>query len=132
MRPAGVLTLVPGSFAFSYQAGGAIPAPATLSVNGGAGQIFSVTAGSAGWLTVNPMSGVGPATLSVAVNPAGLASGTYSGVIVVDNNTGLGGTSQSVAVMLTVAGASPPANLASPLAFTYQAGGALPASQSGP
>jgi hypothetical protein len=40
----------------------------TLSVNGAAGQIFSVTAGSAGWLTVNPLSGVLPAALSVAVN----------------------------------------------------------------
>jgi hypothetical protein len=109
--PVGVSTLVPGSFAFSYQAGGAIPAPVALSVNGGAGQIFSVTAGNTGWLTVNPLSGVAPAALSVAINPAGLDSGTYSGVIIVEANTGLGVTSQNVVVTLTVADASPPANL---------------------
>jgi hypothetical protein len=91
---------------------------------GGAGQIFSVTAGSTGWLTVNPLSGVLPAAL---VNPAGLASGIYSGVVVVEANTGLGATSQNVIVTLTVADAS--ADLVSPLAFTYQAGGTLPASQ---
>ena len=94
---------------------------------GGAGQIFSVTAGSTGWLTVNPLSGVLPAALGVAVNPAGLASGIYSGVVVVEANTGLGATSQNVIVTLTVADAS--ADLVSPLAFTYQAGGTLPASQ---
>jgi hypothetical protein len=42
-------------------------------------------------------------------------------VIIVEANTGLGVMSQNVVVTLTVADASPPINLASPLAFTYQA-----------
>src|SRR5207249_528809 len=67
--PSQVLTLAPGSFAFTYQSGGAIPAAQTLSI-GGRGLIFTVTTASAGgWLSVIPLSGAAPATLSVAVNP---------------------------------------------------------------
>jgi hypothetical protein len=72
---------------FSFQSGGATPAPQSFT-SGGAGIVSPEAISDGSWLSVNPSSGNSPATFSCSVNPAGLAPGTLSGlVIVTDANT---------------------------------------------
>jgi uncharacterized protein (TIGR03437 family) len=106
--PSPVPTITPSSLSFNYQTGSANPFDQTISLGGAAGLIFTATASSSGWLAVNPSGAATPANLTVAVNPAALSPGTYSGVILIATNTGSMGTSQSVAVTLTVSTAAAP------------------------
>lgn len=106
--PSPVLTITPSSLAFTYQTGSVNPFDQTISLGGSAGQIFTATASSSGWLAVSPPGAATPANLTVAVNPSALVAGTYSGVILIATNSGSTGTSQSVAVTLTVSTAAAP------------------------
>ncbi len=103
-------TIAPGSLAFNYQTGSANPANQTLAltVAGGASLAFTATASSAGWVVVSPSSGAAPANLTVSVNPAGLLPGTYSAVILIATSTGSTGSSQNIAVTLTILAVAPP------------------------
>src|SRR5207244_8111458 len=87
---------------------------------------------SATWLSATPASGSTPGSLSVSVNPSGLAAGTYNGTISVAA-TGAGNSPRTVAVALTVTAAPPPSpNLSttpSSLNFAFQIGSANPAAQ---
>jgi hypothetical protein len=80
---AGALETTPGTFAFTYQIGGSAPPaqPLTVTLSGGALSFTAAASTVSTWLTVSPNSGSTPANLSVLVNPAGLAAGTYSGTI---------------------------------------------------
>jgi uncharacterized protein (TIGR03437 family) len=121
------LTLSPGLLGFAYTLGAAAPPNQIVQVSGSQSFTAAATTSTGGtWLSVTPTSGTGSASLTVTANPAGLAAGSYSGAIVV---TPAGGTAQTVAVTLTVS-APGLAATPNPLAFTYQAGGTLPASQS--
>ena len=110
------LSVTPGSLTFNYQTGSANPPDQTLllTVSGVAGLAFTATASSAGWLTVSPSSGAAPISLVVTANPAGLSAGTYSGVILIATNAGSSGSSQSIAVTLTIS-AAPPAPIVNPV-----------------
>ncbi|MFN7993309.1 MAG: hypothetical protein U0Q18_06895 [Bryobacteraceae bacterium] len=106
------ITLTPATLAFTYQLGGSVPAAQAVQVASSSGNLpFTVaasTSGSSGnWLSVTPASGTSPGSLSVAVNPAGLATGTYNGTVTV-SSTGAGNSPQSVAVTLTVAAGATP------------------------
>ncbi|HTQ54518.1 MAG TPA: hypothetical protein VMI94_08675 [Bryobacteraceae bacterium] len=120
-------SISPTTMAFAYTQQGALPSPQTIQVTGGVAYTASATTTpSASWLSVTPTSGTGNGTLTVSVNPAALAAGTYAGTITV---TPTGSTAQTVAVTLAV---SPPATLTAtptPLAFAYVAGNPAPASQ---
>ena len=48
-------------------------------LNTGDGTLTFTATDDATWLTVTPASGTAPRDLSVAVNTAGLAAGTYNG-----------------------------------------------------
>jgi len=75
------LAIAPGQLIFVAPAGGPAPAAQTLAVTStGAPLSFTAAAGSL-WLGVTPTSGTTPATLSVSVNPTGLATGVYNGTI---------------------------------------------------
>ena len=116
----------PPSLAFSYQSGGVSPASQALAVTGSAGTPFTLTGSiGAGWLSVNPLSATAPANVTVSVNPSGLASGTYTSFVSIAS----GGSSQNIPVILAVTGGTAPAPIISPLSFSYQSGGALPAPQ---
>lgn len=67
------------SFALDPRSG---PAAQTLGLqsSGGASASYSVT-DDADWLTVTPAAGTTPASLTVSVDPAGLAPGTYRGTV---------------------------------------------------
>src|SRR5207244_5590655 len=79
--PISNLTLTPSSLNFAYQVGGATPAGQSVAVaSSGAALSYAVTS-SATWLAATPASGSTPGSLSVSVNPSGLAAGTYNGTI---------------------------------------------------
>jgi len=93
----------PSSLTFSYQVGAAMPAAQTLSVRASTGTptyVLSVTPLTVLWVTVTPDTGKTPATLSVLVNPTGLAVGQYTASIDVVV-TGVTGT-LSIPVTLNV------------------------------
>ena len=75
------LSIGPSQLTFAAPVGGPTPAPQTLTVTSANGPLaFTAAAGSV-WLGVTPTSGTTPAALSVSVNAAGLANGTYNGTI---------------------------------------------------
>ena len=128
------LTVAPTSLTFTAQAGGTAPAAQSLSVTSSGAQVnLSATASTASggnWLSVAPASSTTPSTLSVSVNPAGLAAGTYSGTVII---TGAASNSpRTVAVTLTVTAAALPTLTVAPASLTFaaQAGGTAPAAQS--
>jgi hypothetical protein len=95
------LTASPLSLAFSYQSGGATPAAQNVSLSSSGNPLNYTAASSAGWLTVTPGSGTTPGSLSMSVNPTGLAVGTYTGNVTV-SSAGASNASQKITVSLSV------------------------------
>jgi hypothetical protein len=93
---------------------GASPPPADVYLVSSKPEPLSWTASAdVAWLAVTPATGSTPATLSVAVNSAGLTVGDYAGAIQV---TAAQGGVQTVTVHLTVrASAGPPTVVYLPL-----------------
>jgi len=118
------------SLSFSYQTGGSPPPSQTEVVlaSGGASVSFTATA-SASWLSVTPSSGVTLCYLTVSVNPAGLAAGTYKANVVLAS-TAAGSPQTSIPVTLTVTAARTVSASPGSLGFAYQVGGNVPAAQS--
>lgn len=87
------LSTNPSSLQFSYQSGSAtMPGPQTFAVSSSDGSAvnFSASASGGTWLTLSPSSGTTGSsttnTLTVSVNPAGLAPGTYTGTLTVSSS----------------------------------------------
>jgi hypothetical protein len=99
--PASSLSASPGLLPFTAPVNGAAPMAQAISVTAaaaGSAQTFAVsTTGS--WLSATPASARVPATVSVSVNAAGLAVGSYQGAVVL---TPAGGQPLTVPVILTV------------------------------
>jgi uncharacterized protein (TIGR03437 family) len=90
--------------------GGAAPATQTISVTSTPpGEAFTATA-DAKWLSVSSNSLVTPATLTVSIDPSGLAPGPYTGAVSVDLQTG-------VSVNLSVFNPAPVVTSVSPAAI---------------
>jgi len=99
----------PSGLLFTANAGGASPAAQTVRVFAGGGTAVTFNASITeldddGWLSVSPTSGTASATapteIRVSVDPSGLSSGTYRGLV----NVGLSnGSTRSVNVMVVVA-----------------------------
>ncbi|HYM12490.1 MAG TPA: hypothetical protein VEU62_17265 [Bryobacterales bacterium] len=101
-----VLAASPGSLAFAATAGGAAPAAQTFSVaNSGGGTISYTITSDQPWLAATPGSGTvtasSPATITVTVNIASLAPGSYTGTLSVAAS-GVSRSPQTVAVTLTM------------------------------
>src|SRR5437588_11372146 len=85
------IQLSSSGFRFQTVSGGAAPAPQTITVlNSGAGTLnftvsTSTVSGGQGWLVATPTSGStnasSAATVTVSINPAGLAPGDYYGQV---------------------------------------------------
>jgi len=125
------LTLNPTSLAFNATAGGGAPPSRTLSVRASSRTQFTASAyvqtEGAHWLSISPSDTMYTnQTLTVSVNPAGLAAGTYNGSISLRTSLGR----QTVGVRLTVSQATTAVKL-SPISliFNATAGGSAPASQ---
>ena len=113
-----------GALQFLYQVGGPSPPPQTLTVySSGAPLNFNASASSSGnWLFVSPGSGATSTILSVFVNPASLAPGTYTGLVTV---TAAGSSNGSQTKMVTLLVSAGPAVTITPgsLSFSHQQGG---------
>lgn len=86
---------------YAYQSGGSPPPVQTVTVSATSAAAFMASASGGSWLSVSPTSGTAPASLSVAVNPAGLNPVTYNGSITVTGTNGAQGT-LIISVTLTV------------------------------
>ncbi|HET6840955.1 MAG TPA: N,N-dimethylformamidase beta subunit family domain-containing protein [Candidatus Angelobacter sp.] len=87
---------------FSALAGQANPPSQTLSMtNGGVGSISWSATANVPWLSLSSASGSTPASVSVNVNSAGLAPGSYNGAITV-TSSGVANSPQTVSVNMTV------------------------------
>ena len=125
------LNVSPVSMSFTSQTGGNAPAAQSIAVSSsGTGLSYSAAASGGTWLSASPTSGTTPGTVSVSVNPTGLAAGSYNGTVTI-TASGATGSPKMVAVALTVSAAPTPTLSASPvsLSFTYQTGAATPATQ---
>jgi uncharacterized protein (TIGR03437 family) len=93
----GPVAIGAGVLDFTATAGGASTSK-TVDVTSTGGSTTFTAASNAAWLSVTPGSGSTPATLTITVNPSGLAAGPYSGKITV---TG-GGATVYINVSVTV------------------------------
>jgi len=126
----GNVNVSPTSLSFTAQPGNnpAVQSLSVTSASGTAGIGFTVqvsTNGGANWLSTSAgVNNSAPSTLTVTVNSAALAAGTYTGNIQIQPN---GGATVNVPVTLTVT--SPPTVSATPnsLFFEYRLGDTAPA-----
>jgi uncharacterized protein (TIGR03437 family) len=120
-----------GAVDFTYQVGTPSPASQLITTaSTGAAISYTVagsTASGGNWLAVSG-SGTTPTPITVAVNPAGLNAGTYSGTITV-TAAGAGNSPQQIPVTLTVTNNALVAVAPTALNFTYEVSKALPISQ---
>jgi hypothetical protein len=102
------LAVAPASMSFSAAAG-SNPAPQTLQItNDGFGALDWTSSDDAPWLSVAPANGSAPSQVTVSVDTAGLAAGTYTAAITV-SAPGAGGSPATVPVTLTLSAAAAPA-----------------------
>jgi uncharacterized protein (TIGR03437 family) len=122
------ITAAPTALSFSAQLGGAAPPAQNLRISATQPTAFNATVSGGNWLSVTPVSGTTPRTLSVSANPTGLAAGTHNATITI-NAPGATNSPQQVNVTLTVS--NQPVLNANPLTlnFNYGAGGPMPAPQ---
>ncbi len=105
--PASLILPTPSSLQFTSTVGDAAPAPQPVEIsNTGGGNIPWSAASGSGWVTLSPLSGTAPASMSVAVNPAGLAPGTYTDVIAISSPAA---PANPISVPVTLLVLSPPA-----------------------
>jgi len=119
------LTANPQMLSFVQQTVGAALAPQQVQVTANAPSSFTIAA-KPKWATVTPSTGLStPVNLTVSVDPAGMAPGTYQDAIQLN-----GPNSLQVPVSLTIAAPVPPTVTPTSLSFSYQLGSPPPASQS--
>ncbi len=81
------VTATPAAILFNWQVGAAAPAPASVSLNfagmlqGSNLQVAVTGPSSSGPFSVNATQVTLPATITIAVNPTGLSTGTYTGAV---------------------------------------------------
>jgi hypothetical protein len=121
------LSVSPRSLAFSYQRGGTVPPPQTLSVTSNSTITFTDSPSGASWLSVSRTTGSTPSSIGVSVNPGSLAAGTYNASVQVSSSAG----SVTVPVTLTVTSTTTTTLVLNPtsVGFSYQQGGTVPSSQ---
>jgi hypothetical protein len=99
------ISVSPSALSFAATAGGSNPANQTIALSNGGGGTLTWTAAANGtapaWLAVSPGSGTGNGTLTVSVNSASLAPGTYTKAITI-TAAGATNTPQTVNITLTV------------------------------
>src|ERR1035441_6441573 len=128
--PQSKLAASPASLQFAWTVGGGAPAAQSVQIaNASTGTLAWTATASDTWMSVSPASGTAPSTLSVAISPAGLSAGTYTGSVQIAS-AGAANTPASIGVTLTVTEAPASLTVAPPaLTFQYTYGGALPPAQ---
>ena len=129
------LNVNPAQLSFGYQLGTTAPAAQTLSLTSstGASVPFTVTAQSTtascgNWIVLSQNTGATPSTLSVQANVTGLTAGPCSGQISI---AAPGASNANVTVPVSLLVSTLPLIQAptSPVMFTYQIAGTVPAPQ---
>ena len=118
-------TATPSSVSFTYQSNApTLPAAQVVSVKSSSGApayTVAINPNTDLWLTVTPISGNLPASLTVRTNPTSLPVGIYSAIIAVT----VTGVANPVDIAVTLTVTSPPSSLtlsASTLSFTAPLG----------
>jgi uncharacterized protein (TIGR03437 family) len=106
------IQLASSGFRFQTVSGGAAPPVQSITVlNNGSGALnftvnTSTVSGGQGWLVASPTSGradsSSPATVTVSINPAGLAPGDYYGQVQF-SSAGISNSPQTASVVLNIA-----------------------------
>jgi len=125
-----IIGVTPQALSFSYQIGGAIPAPQSLYLYTDTPSQFSVSVSGAPWMTVAPSSGVTPSTLVVTITPPSPATpGTLTGSIIIGPPASADNLRTVVTVSLQVLPGGPGNLVVNPpsMTFDYQSGGPNPA-----
>jgi hypothetical protein len=102
-----ILSVSPSGLGFTAAVGVNPPAQSLTITNVGQGTLTWQATDDSTWLSVTPASGTAPSTLTVNVNVAGLAQGTYQGSISI-TAPGATGSPQGIGVSLTVTAAVAP------------------------
>lgn len=114
-------TATPSSLSFSYQVNStSFPASASVKITlpAASASLPLVVTPPDNWAAVTPVSGSAPLTLTVSVNPTGLAPGSYSTTIGVDTNP-TSHAAATIAATLTVSNSPPTLAVTSPQSGTY-------------
>jgi len=128
-----VLQVRPASLNFSGKVGDTSLPSQTIEISNTGGGVLSWVAGAdVTWVRLTPMSGTAPTTVTVSVQPAGLAAGIHLGKVII-NAPGAQNSPAIVTVTLTLEGppVRPPRIGVSPgsLNFSIRQGQPDPASQ---
>jgi adhesin/invasin len=99
---------------FSSTSGQPAPPGQTVQVTNPAGPITWTATPSAPWIVVTPSSGTTPTTVTISVNPSGLAPGNYTGIVTFTSSGG-----GSTAVLVTYSIANKPALVITPPALVF-------------
>ena len=121
----GTLSVSSGSLVFNFAQGAPTPASQSLNITSSGVAATTTITSDQPWLTVSPTSGVTPFTVSVSVNPAGLAAGANNGTLTI-TAPGLTGSPQLVGVTLNVSSVQSLLVSASSASFLHQVGGSPP------
>lgn len=124
-----ILGSMPATLSFGYTFGGTMPEPKTVSLTTTGDTLpFAVTT-TANWLAATPVSGTMPTSLTVSVNPAGLAAGSYTGTVMV-LSAGTEGPPAAIEVTLNVSALPMMTTTTSGLlSFEYIVGSTTPPAQ---
>jgi len=100
--PPPALAVAPAALTFTATQGAATVETKAVNVsNSGGGTLAFTASADVPWLSVSPTSDTAPRTVSVTPSTAGLAPGTYTGVVTV-SAAGVSGSPKTVAVTFTV------------------------------
>ncbi|MFW9842851.1 MAG: hypothetical protein ACFFES_18340, partial [Candidatus Thorarchaeota archaeon] len=129
-EPPPTIAVNPTSFAYTITEGNAIPDTQVAITNTGGGTLNWTVSNVTAWLTLNPTSGSGDATVVVSFDVAGVPAGTYHDTITVSDPAAINDPI-TVPVMVTITAAPVPVISVSPTSFTFDAeeGGANPPDQ---
>lgn len=117
------LSLSPNSLSFFGQPNGTPPQQRTVSVTSSGSAISYSVSANQPWLQAGPTSGSTPGTITVGVNPSGLAPGSYSGNVSVVG----GGSTVNLPVTFEVTNNPLLQVSQSSVTFNLQTGQGLPA-----
>lgn len=107
VAPQSPFSVSPVILSFQYVIGGATPAPQTIAVTSNAQNQAFTPSTQAGWLSLSSSAATAPATVTVTLNPAGLAAGQHTATVQIDPLT-------SVQVNLNILNPAPSITSVSP------------------
>jgi adhesin/invasin len=86
-QQSGAVVVDPTTLTFTSEVNQPAPPAQTVQLTAASNVSWTIIS-SATWLTVSPSAGTGSAQITVSVDPSGLATGTYTGLIGITDSTG--------------------------------------------